>query len=92
MRRRATCSACFPTRCRESTAWRVDWPRSQSMIYHVDYYDRSLQQRIRGVDVDQVQSLAVKHLHPERMAVVTVGPADELAPQLERFGPVKITT
>ncbi len=56
----------------------------------LDYYDRSLQQ-IRDVDVDQVQSLAVKHLHPERMAVVTVGPADELAPQLERFGPVKIT-
>ncbi len=56
----------------------------------LDYYDRSLQQ-IRAVDVDRVQSLAVKHLHPDRMAVVAVGPADELVGQLEPFGPVEIT-
>ncbi len=54
-----------------------------------DYYDIYLQ-AIRGVDVAQVGQLARRHLHPDRMAIVTVGPAETLEKQLCRFGPVSV--
>jgi zinc protease len=54
-----------------------------------DYYDSSLEQ-IRNVSMSQVQSLARKHLHPDRIAIVAVGPASDLVPQLEQFGAVEI--
>ncbi|MEJ2085082.1 MAG: insulinase family protein [Acidobacteriota bacterium] len=56
----------------------------------LDYYARSLA-IIRGVDPDQVQNLARKHLHPNRIGIVAVGPAAVLAPQLEPFGSLQIT-
>jgi len=55
----------------------------------LDYYDRSLA-TIRDVDLDQLQRLAQKHLHPDRIGIVAVGPAAVLAPQLERIGGLEI--
>jgi zinc protease len=44
--------------------------------------------RLNAVTLDDVHAAADRLLHPERIAIVAVGPADALAPQLERFGPV----
>lgn len=46
--------------------------------------------RLNAVTLDEVQQAARRRLHPERMAIVAVGPAEVLRPQLERFGPVEV--
>lgn len=46
--------------------------------------------RLNAVTLDDVQAAAERLLHPDRMAIVAVGPADVLRPQLERFGPVEV--
>ncbi len=46
--------------------------------------------RIRAIGPEDVASVARELLHPERAAVVVVGPADALAPQLEGLGPVEV--
>lgn len=52
-----------------------------------DYFDRQLE-IIRKIEPEAIRALARQHLHPTRLAIVAVGPADELQPQLERFGPI----
>jgi len=46
--------------------------------------------RVRAVGAEDVARLARALLHPERTAIVVVGPAEELSPQLEDLGPIEI--
>lgn len=52
-----------------------------------DYFNRYLAE-IRAVSRPEIRSAAQRFLHPERCAIVAVGPADELARQLEGLGPI----
>jgi zinc protease len=54
-----------------------------------DYFDSYLD-RLNAVTREQVREVAERHLDPERIAVVAVGPAEDLARQLEDLGPVEI--
>jgi zinc protease len=54
-----------------------------------DYFERYIE-RVRAVTVEEVQRLARRHLHPDRIAVVAVGPAETLEPQLAGLGPVTV--
>jgi predicted Zn-dependent peptidase len=47
--------------------------------------------RVRDTPLLAVQLAARDRLHPERAAIVAVGPAAALGPQLEAFGPVRVT-
>ncbi len=46
--------------------------------------------RVRATDAQQVARMAREHLHPERPAIVLVGPADLLVPQFEDLGEVSV--
>ncbi len=46
--------------------------------------------RIRAIGVDEVAEAAQTKLHPERAAIVVLGPADQLVPQLEDLGPITV--
>ena len=46
--------------------------------------------RVLGATLEDVQRAARERLHPERAAIVAVGPAAKLAPALEGLGPVEI--
>jgi len=46
--------------------------------------------RIRALEPEDMAEAAGRWLHPERAAIVVVGPAETLAPQLEGLGPVEI--
>jgi len=52
-----------------------------------DHWDR-YPETIRDVTVDDVQRVAREHLRPDRLAIVAVGPAAELEPQLAHLGTV----
>lgn len=54
-----------------------------------DYYQR-YPEAIGEVDAERVQAVARRHLHPDRLAVVAVGPAAELAPQFASWEAVEI--
>jgi zinc protease len=54
-----------------------------------DYYDTYLE-RLAAVTREDLLKGAREHLHPDRIAVVAVGPADELVPQLEGIGEVTV--
>jgi len=54
-----------------------------------DYYDTYLE-RLAAVTREDLLQGAREHLHPDRIAVVAVGPADELVPQLEGIGEVTV--
>ncbi|MFL6197974.1 MAG: M16 family metallopeptidase [Thermoanaerobaculia bacterium] len=54
-----------------------------------DYYDTYLE-RLAAVTREDLLQGAREHLHPDRIAVVAVGPADELVPQLEGLGEVTL--
>lgn len=54
-----------------------------------DYYDTYLE-RLAAVTREDLLNGAREHLHPDRIAVVAVGPADELVPQLEGLGEVTV--
>ncbi|HEY3569038.1 MAG TPA: pitrilysin family protein [Thermoanaerobaculia bacterium] len=54
-----------------------------------DYYDHYLE-RIATVTREDLREVARRHLDPERIAVVAVGPAETLEPQFERMGPVTV--
>lgn len=54
-----------------------------------DYFNRYLE-RLTQVTREELQEVAQRHLHPDRIAVVAVGPAETLEPQLESLGPVKV--
>ena len=42
--------------------------------------------RIRALTLDEVRSAAKTHLHPDRAAIVLLGPAEDLVPQMEGLG------
>lgn len=46
--------------------------------------------RLRRVSEADVARVAREYLHPERAAIVVVGPSQELRPQLEDLGPVEV--
>ena len=54
-----------------------------------DYYTRHLE-RIAGVTREDVLDVARRHLDPEHVAIVAVGPAEALEPQLQGLGPVTV--
>ncbi|MCG8455491.1 MAG: insulinase family protein [Holophagales bacterium] len=54
-----------------------------------DHFDR-LYAEIAEIDGEAALAAARRHLHPQRLAIVAVGPADSLGPQLEGFGPVTV--
>jgi zinc protease len=56
-----------------------------------DYYT-NLHDEIDQVDSQQIGEVARRYLHPDRLAIVAVGPAEQLAAQLGPLGPIKIRT
>jgi zinc protease len=50
----------------------------------------SYRTRLNRVTREEVHDAARTLLHPDRFAIVAVGPAEVLQPQLERFGPVVV--
>jgi zinc protease len=48
--------------------------------------------RVARLSDAAIQQAAVDYLHPARAAIVVVGPAEALRPQLERFGEVEVVT
>ena len=46
--------------------------------------------RVRAVTLEDVAAAAQARLHPDRAAIVVLGPAAELVPQLEDLGPVEV--
>lgn len=56
-----------------------------------DYFDSYLQ-RLAEVTREEILDVSRRHLDPERMAIVAVGPAEALEPQFGGLGPVKVWT
>lgn len=56
-----------------------------------DYYDR-YPERILSVTREKLLEVAQRHLDPERIAIVAVGPAAELEPQFEGLGSLTVGT
>lgn len=54
-----------------------------------DYYD-GYTERLTAATREQLLEAAQRHLDPERIAIVVVGPADELVPQLDGLGEVTV--
>jgi zinc protease len=54
-----------------------------------DYYTRHLE-RITNVTREDVLDVARRHIDPEHVAVVAVGPAEALEPQLAGLGPLTV--
>lgn len=54
-----------------------------------DYFDR-YPEELRAVTSEDLLRVATDHLHPRAVAVVAVGPASVLVPQLEPFGTVEV--
>jgi zinc protease len=54
-----------------------------------DYFETYVE-RVRSVTAEEVLALARRHLHPDRLVVVAVGPAESLEPQLVGLGPVTV--
>ena len=46
--------------------------------------------RIRAISLDAVNEAALQLLHPERAAIVVLGPAEDLVPALEGLGPIEV--
>lgn len=73
----------------ESVAQRL----SQLAVYGLpdDYFD-TYPQRLAAVTAETLQEVAIRHLRPAACAIVAVGPAAVLRPQLESLGPVEVVT
>ena len=54
-----------------------------------DYYIRYLE-TIASVTREEILEMARRHIDPERLVIVAVGPAEVLEPQLEGLGPVTV--
>jgi zinc protease len=54
-----------------------------------DYYD-AYTERLVSATRDQLLEAARRHIDPERIAIVAVGPADELVPQFDGVGEVTV--
>lgn len=55
-----------------------------------DYFERYLE-RLPTITREEILAVARRHIHPDRIAVVAVGSAEALVPQLEPLGPVTVT-
>ena len=55
-----------------------------------DYYD-TYQERLTALTREELRETARRHLHPDHIAVVAVGPAETLVPQLEELGKVTVS-
>ncbi|HJX26787.1 MAG TPA: insulinase family protein, partial [Thermoanaerobaculia bacterium] len=55
-----------------------------------DYYDQYLR-RLPTITREELLEVARRHIHPDHIAVVAVGPAETVAPQLEALGPVTVS-
>jgi zinc protease len=55
-----------------------------------DYFERYLE-RLPTITREEIRTVARRHLHPDHVAVVAVGPAEALVPQLESLGEVTVT-
>lgn len=53
-----------------------------------DHLERAIAE-IESTTVDELLSLARRHLRPDDASIVAVGPAKTLGPQLERFGEIR---
>lgn len=47
-------------------------------------------ERVRAVAPEDAARVARERVHPERVAIVVVGPAEALEPELRRLGPVRV--
>ncbi len=56
-----------------------------------DYFERYLE-RLPTITREEILDVARRHLHPDRIAIVAVGPAEALRPQLEPLGTVTVTS
>jgi zinc protease len=73
----------------ESVAQRL----SQLAVFGLpDDYFASLPGLLRAVTVETLLEVAQRHLRPHACAVVAVGPAELLRPQLEALGPVHVVS
>jgi zinc protease len=54
-----------------------------------DYFESYLE-RIAAVSREQIREVARRHLAPEQLVIVAVGPADALEPQFDGLAPVKV--
>lgn len=54
-----------------------------------DHYD-GYTERLAAATREQLLAAAQRHLHPDRIAIVAVGPADEIVPQFEGVGEVTV--
>jgi zinc protease len=54
-----------------------------------DYWER-YPEAVQAVSRERVQEVAQRHLRPDALAIVAVGPAGDLAPQFERWAPVEV--
>jgi hypothetical protein len=45
---------------------------------------------VRQVGLEDVVEAAVTRVHPKRAAIIVLGPAADLVPQLEDLGPIEI--
>lgn len=54
-----------------------------------DYFD-TYAERLGAIDEQQIQRVAQQCLSPDRLAVVAVGPAQKLSPQLQKLGTVQV--
>ena len=50
----------------------------------------SYRARVRAVGLEDVAEAARTRLHPDRAAILVLGPASELVPQLEDLAPVEV--
>jgi len=54
-----------------------------------DYYDQ-FNRRVETIAAADLQSVAQKYLHPDRLAVVVAGDSKSVASKLQKFGPVEV--
>jgi len=50
----------------------------------------TFRRRVRAVSLEDVARVARERLHPGRAAIVVVGPAETIRPQLEELGPLSV--
>jgi zinc protease len=46
--------------------------------------------RLRAVSLEDVHDATENHLHPDRAAILVLGPAEQITPQLEDLGPIEV--
>lgn len=79
----------FPTTLQTLHGIAVRLERMATFGFPNDFYD-AYPGNLAELTPDDIQRASREHLHPERMAVVAVGPREELVPQLEEHLPVEV--